>query len=138
MIVRDFLGIELAASRPRSSASMDLVRVLLTGKSVLQRLTAVENMVLGVTTGIMSKLVNYPLLNFKNTVQQGRSISLNPSVVYRGLAMACLNLGGTTGVQFWSVGAKSPLSKMKGLTEAARRNVPKVARIRQGQAHKGR
>jgi hypothetical protein len=29
-------------------------------------------------------------------------VSLNPAVVYRGLPMAMLNLGGTTAVQFGS------------------------------------
>ena len=47
---------------------------------------------------------NYPFLSWKNTVQQGLPISFNPAVVYRGLPMACLNLGGTTAVQFGTTG----------------------------------
>jgi len=56
------------------------------------------------SAGVMSKLCNYPLLSWKNTYQQGRPLSVNPSVVYRGLPMACLNLGGTTAVQFGATG----------------------------------
>eukprot|EP00961_Rhodomonas_salina_P200943 2710813-Rhodomonas_salina.1 len=59
---------------------------------------------LGTASGIMTKCCNYPLLNWKNATQQGLPISFSPPVVYRGLFMACLNLGGTTAVQFWSVG----------------------------------
>jgi len=55
-------------------------------------------------TGMMSKSVNYPFLSWKNTVQQGLPISFNPAIVYRGLPMACFNLGGTTAVQFGTTG----------------------------------
>jgi solute carrier family 25 (mitochondrial carnitine/acylcarnitine transporter), member 20/29 len=74
------------------------------GGSDLSNLSGAENCVLGITAGILTKLTNYPLLSWKNTVQQGLPISLNPQIVYRGLAMACLNLGGTTGVQFGTTG----------------------------------
>jgi len=63
-----------------------------------------QNLALGITAGVCSKLCNYPLLNFKNTVQQGKPISFKPNIVYRGLPMACMNLGGTTGVQFVTTG----------------------------------
>merc|ERR1712192_81251 len=56
------------------------------------------------TAGVMSKACNYPFLSWKNTVQQGLPISFNPVIVYRGLPMACLNLGGTTAVQFATTG----------------------------------
>uniref|UniRef100_A0A7S0MZ61 Mitochondrial carrier protein n=1 Tax=Cryptomonas curvata TaxID=233186 RepID=A0A7S0MZ61_9CRYP len=74
------------------------------GGSDLSSLSGAENCVLGITAGILTKLTNYPLLSWKNTVQQGLPISLNPKIVYRGLVMACLNLGGTTGVQFGTTG----------------------------------
>lgn len=74
------------------------------GGTDLQRLSGGENCVLGMVTGIMSKACNYPFLSWKNTVQQGLPISFNPAIVYRGLPMACLNLGGTTAVQFGTVG----------------------------------
>jgi len=70
----------------------------------MQRLSPGQNCALGACAGVCSKLVNYPLLVWKNAVQQGRPISLNPSIVYRGLPMACMNLGGTTAVQFLFVG----------------------------------
>lgn len=70
----------------------------------MQKLSPGENCLLGIVTGVMSKACNYPLLVWKNTVQQGLKISLDPRIVYRGLPMACLNLGGTNAVQFASTG----------------------------------
>lgn len=70
----------------------------------LQRLSSSQNLALGMMSGVCSKLCNYPLLSWKNASQQSLPISLSPKVVYRGLPMACLNLGGTTAVQFWSTG----------------------------------
>eukprot|EP00038_Savillea_parva_P003560 m.127398 g.127398 ORF g.127398 m.127398 type:complete len:287 (+) comp11210_c2_seq2:89-949(+) len=72
--------------------------------NVLQTLEPHENLLLGSLAGVVTKLINYPLLQWKNMSQQGKPLSLSPSVVYRGLAMACINLGGTTAIQFWSVG----------------------------------
>lgn len=72
------------------------------GGTTLATLTPVQNLELGCMSGILSKVINYPLLVFKNNTQQGLPLSMNPVVVYRGLPMACLNLGGTTAVQFWS------------------------------------
>lgn len=59
---------------------------------------------LGMSAGVCCKAINYPLLVFKNNTQQGLPLSFNPRIVYRGLPMACLNLGGTTGIQFWFTG----------------------------------
>jgi solute carrier family 25 carnitine/acylcarnitine transporter 20/29 len=72
--------------------------------SDLSRLNATQNLGLGMLSGVCSKLCNYPLLSWKNASQQSLPISLTPAVVYRGLPMACLNLGGTTAVQFWTTG----------------------------------
>lgn len=74
------------------------------GGNELQRLTGDQNLALGIVSGMMCKSMNYPLLNWKNTVQQGLPISFTPSIVYRGLPMAMINLGGTTGVQFVCTG----------------------------------
>ena len=35
---------------------------------------------------------------------QGLPLAMTPSAVYRGLPMACINLGGSTGVQFLVTG----------------------------------
>lgn len=75
------------------------------GDNNLARLAPTQNMTLGMMAGVCGKACNYPFLTWKNATQQGLRISFNPSVVYRGLPMACLNLGGTTAVQFWSTGA---------------------------------
>ena len=72
---------------------------------VMQKLSANQNLGLGLLAGMMTKMCNYPLLNWKNTTQQGLPISFKPNIVYRGLPMACMNLGATTSVQFGFVGA---------------------------------
>jgi hypothetical protein len=70
----------------------------------LGRLSPVQNLSLGMMAGVCAKSCNYPFLVWKNTAQQGLKMSMDPFVVYRGLPMACLNLGGTTAVQFWATG----------------------------------
>jgi solute carrier family 25 carnitine/acylcarnitine transporter 20/29 len=70
----------------------------------LQRLTSGENLLLGLAAGMGCKSLNYPLLHWKNKAQQGLPISYNPSIVYRGLPMAMMNLGGTTALQFGLTG----------------------------------
>jgi len=83
------------------------------GDDSLQRLSGGENCILGMVTGVMGKACNYPFLVWKNTLQQGLKLSttwtspsgsFNPLLVYRGLPMACLNLGGTNAVQFGTTG----------------------------------
>mmetsp|Transcript_21465 Transcript_21465/g.48461 ORF Transcript_21465/g.48461 Transcript_21465/m.48461 type:complete len:276 (-) Transcript_21465:73-900(-) len=82
----------------------------------LQQLSGEQNVALGMATGVISKLINYPLLVWKNSVQQGLPVSFNPKVVYRGLPMACLNLGGTTAVQFGFTGFFQKLLATTGMT----------------------
>ena len=64
-------------------------------------------------TGVLSKCCNYPCLVWKNTLQQGLKLNttwttsagaFSPLKVYRGLPMACMNLGGTNAVQFVGTG----------------------------------
>ena len=74
------------------------------GGNELQRLTSTENLFLGLAAGMGCKAINYPLLHWKNRAQQKLPISLNPAVVYRGLPMAMMNLGGTTALQFGLTG----------------------------------
>lgn len=87
------------------------------GGSDLQRLSGSENCVLGMVTGIMAKACNYPFLVWKNTVQQGLKISFDPRIVYRGLPMACLNLGGTNAVQFGGTGVFQKLLATTGSSQ---------------------
>jgi solute carrier family 25 carnitine/acylcarnitine transporter 20/29 len=61
-------------------------------------------MCLGIISGMSAKCTNYPLLNWKNTTQQGLPLSINPKIVYRGLPAALCNIGATTGVQFLLTG----------------------------------
>lgn len=71
------------------------------GGKDLERLSASQNLGLGILSGICTKCMNYPLLTSKNFSQQGLPLSANPRVLYRGLPMAMVNFGGTCGVQFW-------------------------------------
>ena len=82
-------------------------------KDPLSQLSSSQATQLGMCAGVLSKLVNYPLLSWKIMVQQGLPLSMNPSVIYRGLPMACMNLGGTTAVQvIGSQLSRMPLSDM--------------------------
>jgi solute carrier family 25 carnitine/acylcarnitine transporter 20/29 len=74
------------------------------GGDNLGRLSPGENLALGMMSGVCCKMTNYPLLVWKNQSQQGLALTTNPKLLYRGLPMACLNLGGTTAVQFWFTG----------------------------------
>lgn len=74
------------------------------GGTDLGKLSGGQNCALGMLAGLGCKMINYPLLSWKNSVQQGLGVSFNPSVVYRGLPMAMMNLGGTTAVQFGTTG----------------------------------
>ena len=47
---------------------------------VLQRLSPTQNLGLGMMSGVMAKLCNYPLLSWKNSSQQSLPISFNPKV----------------------------------------------------------
>eukprot|EP00930_Biecheleria_cincta_P096284 TRINITY_DN88154_c0_g1_i1.p1 TRINITY_DN88154_c0_g1~~TRINITY_DN88154_c0_g1_i1.p1 ORF type:complete len:308 (+),score=43.71 TRINITY_DN88154_c0_g1_i1:62-985(+) len=71
---------------------------------LLSKLSGEQNLLLGMASGCMAKMCNYPFLSWKNAVQQGLAVSLNPAVVYRGLPMGLVNFGGTTAVQFGLTG----------------------------------
>jgi len=89
---------------PADCGAACLARRAMGGGKDLQKLSAQENLALGVLAGCGTKCMNYPLLTSKNYVQQGLPLSMNPRVFYRGLPMAMVNFGGTCGVQFWFTG----------------------------------
>eukprot|EP00494_Astrolonche_serrata_P031503 UN31772 len=72
--------------------------------SILQQLSDVENCTLGLAAGFIAKSINYPLLYWKNSCQQGLPFTANPRFIYRGISMAMVNLGGTTALQFGLAG----------------------------------
>ena len=84
------------------------------GGSDLKRLSGNQNLLLGMVSGCGSKMINYPLLVWKNASQQGLKIEMNPKKLYRGLPVGMLNLGGTTAVQFWATGFFQKLISAKG------------------------
>jgi len=78
--------------------------------SELERLTEEQNLALGLLSGVSCKIVNYPLLNIKNHVQQGVPIPTNLLRLYQGLPMACFNLGSTTALSFGFTGYLTKIS----------------------------
>jgi len=73
--------------------------------AVLQKLSGGENCILGVIAGALEVCINQPQLYFKNARQQNIPLTLNPKILYRGLTISALNMGGLTGIQFWLSGA---------------------------------
>lgn len=74
------------------------------GSVSLGKLSPLQNLTLGLVAGIGCKMINYPLLVWKNASQQALPLPFTPGKIYRGLPMACMNLGGTTAVQFFCAG----------------------------------
>lgn len=77
------------------------------GAGVLQKLSDVENLFLGIATGIIEVCIDQPQLYFKVCSQQEIN-PFQPFVLkncYRGLLASCMNMGGLTGLQFWLAGA---------------------------------
>jgi len=108
-------------SRSHKSMNFSQISQMATGGSGvdLSELSPLQNTCLGVFTGIMSKMCNYPLLSVKNRVQQGLTIPWKtPLKLYRGLPMGCINLGGTTGVQFFATGFfQRAMKRIMGIKE---------------------
>jgi len=73
--------------------------------AVLQKLSGTQNCVLGMAAGCIEVMINQPQLYFKNARQQNIPLTLQPRVLYRGLTISALNMGGLTGVQFWLSGS---------------------------------
>eukprot|EP00934_Nitzschia_sp_Nitz4_P004925 Nitzschia sp. Nitz4//scaffold226_size53432//6767//7706//NITZ4_006691-RA/size53432-augustus-gene-0.60-mRNA-1//-1//CDS//3329542721//4915//frame0 len=59
-----------------------------------------QNATVGMTVGIIEVLILQPFNYAKNMVQQQRPISMNPSVMYRGVSANCVNMGSCTMIQF--------------------------------------
>jgi len=74
-------------------------------QAVLQKLSGGENCVLGMMAGAIEVCINQPQLYFKNARQQNLPLTLNPKILYRGLTISALNMGGLTGIQFWLSGS---------------------------------
>jgi hypothetical protein len=64
------------------------------------KLNEFENATVGMTVGCIEVLCLQPLKYAKNMVQQGQAISMNPSVLYRGVGANCINMGSCTMIQF--------------------------------------
>lgn len=72
---------------------------------VLRLLSDTQNLALGTAIGVGVQMTLQPILYWKNAVQQGLKFTVQPSIIYRGTAASCMNLGVLTGLQFLSAGA---------------------------------
>jgi len=93
----------------------------------LQRLSPVENTCLGVAAGTIEVLLLQPMLYCKNATQQSLPLTLDPRVLYRGVAMSILNMSILSGVQFPITGAVS-----KAVTGGADRPMSPVEKVSSG------
>jgi solute carrier family 25 carnitine/acylcarnitine transporter 20/29 len=66
----------------------------------LQKLSDEQNCTLGLVSGILTKAINYPLLAWTTSTQQGLPVPLKPSIIYRGMPVATFSTGTTVAVQF--------------------------------------
>lgn len=60
----------------------------------------VHSTALGISSGAIEVSLLQPLLYWKNAIQQGIPLTLNPAILYRGLGMSILNMSVNTGLQF--------------------------------------
>jgi hypothetical protein len=65
-----------------------------------QHLTEVENALLGTVGGVIEVSLLQSLNYWKNALQQGMPLTLDPRKLYRGYGANCLNMGGVTCFQF--------------------------------------
>jgi predicted Zn-ribbon and HTH transcriptional regulator len=62
-------------------------------------LTIAENIAVGSVTGIAEVTVNQPLVTIKNTIQQGKKLSLSPAQLYRGYGANVASMAPITAIQ---------------------------------------
>lgn len=67
--------------------------------SRLQRLTPVENTVVGLATGVIDVSTTQWILYCKNASQQNLPLSMNPRILYRGYLMSTTNMSVLSGLQ---------------------------------------
>eukprot|EP00041_Stephanoeca_diplocostata_P008351 m.123816 g.123816 ORF g.123816 m.123816 type:complete len:148 (-) comp17280_c0_seq1:675-1118(-) len=79
------------------------------GSDGFSRLTPLQNAALGVSAGTIEIFALQPMLYCKNATQQNLPLSINPKVLYRGVAMSATNMAIITGTQFPLTGAISKL-----------------------------
>ena len=59
-----------------------------------QKLSPVENTIVGILVGTLEVSVMQPTLYLKNASQQGLAFTLDPRKLYRGLAVSITNMSG--------------------------------------------
>lgn len=92
------------------------------GGDALQKLTVMENALVGICAGAIEVTLLQPMLYCKNATQQKLPFTLNPRILYRGLVMSVTNMAVLTGVQFPLTGLSQKLilggQKNKELTDS--------------------
>lgn len=64
-----------------------------------QQITPFENAAIGAIGGVCEVIVDQPLVYFKNALQQGKQISFNPVVFYRGFGINAGSMAPITAIQ---------------------------------------
>jgi len=77
------------------------------------KLNEFQNATVGMTVGVIEVLCLQPLNYWKNMVQQGQPLSMNPKKLYRGVGANCVNMGSCTMLQF-AVGGSVKKAILKG------------------------
>ena len=70
----------------------------------MQELNSAQNAAVGCACGTIEVLIDQPMLYWKNMAQQNLPFSLNPRLMYRGLAASIGNMAGLTSIQFFGTG----------------------------------
>lgn len=70
------------------------------GESALQKLSPVENTIVGIAAGVIDVSSTQWILYYKNASQQRLPLTFDPRVLYRGYSMSCVNMAVLTGLQF--------------------------------------
>eukprot|EP01127_Copromyxa_protea_P013554 TRINITY_DN366_c0_g1_i1.p1 TRINITY_DN366_c0_g1~~TRINITY_DN366_c0_g1_i1.p1 ORF type:complete len:283 (+),score=38.08 TRINITY_DN366_c0_g1_i1:182-1030(+) len=90
-------------------------------EEAFQRLSALENAVLGVFAGSLEVTCLQPILYCKNAAQQKIKLVFDPRIMYRGLLMSITNMAVLTGLQFPLTGMMTRLltgGKTRRLSDA--------------------
>ena len=65
-----------------------------------EKLSEFQNATVGMAVGVIEVSITQPLNYGKNMIQQGRPVSFNPMVMYRGVGANMVNMGSCTMLQF--------------------------------------
>ena len=70
----------------------------------MEQLSPIENMLLGSTASFFQAVILQPTIYWKNASQQGLPFTINPKIVYRGMAAGLANEMSQMGFQYATTG----------------------------------